>query len=167
MRARSLSIIASLVLLGGVNGCGSRSLAAHDESTATSAPKAAAPTTPVTPESELPIQIPAGDAAAIWRVIDQKTTELDTTVQSGSLGEVHHIAFAIRDLVAALQSRSTGLAADQQIKVNNDVKFVATIADRLDASGDANDRAATQANFDKLTAVLKDLRTNYGNTDAK
>lgn len=100
-------------------------------------------------------------AAGVWQSIDVTSTQLAKTIRSSNLGEVHHQAFAIRDLVAALPSRSMALPADKQAKIKSGVKFVAILADRLDASGDANDKAATQANFEKLTAVLKNLRSNY------
>lgn len=34
------------------------------------------------------------------------------------------------------------------------MKFVATLAERLDAAGDAGDKADVEANYDKLVAVL-------------
>lgn len=71
------------------------------------------------------------------------------------------MAFAIRDLVAALPERSSSLSPDEKTKVQGDVKFVATLAERLDASGDAKDAVDTRGNFDKLASVLADLRTNY------
>ncbi len=164
MNIRSLTIlVSSLVLLGGISGCGSRNAPANqDAATATvESPKANAPKTEATP-AETPTQIPAGDSDSVWQAIDQKNTELGKTIEKGKLDDVHHMAFAIRDLVAALPSRSSTLSADQQVKVQGSVKFVATLADRLDASGDANDKAATRENYDKLTAVLKDLRADYG-----
>ena len=112
------------------------------------------------PANTASAQIPT-TTAAIWQAIDQKTAELKQTVQSGSLENAHHQGFAIRDLVAALGQRSTSLSTDQQAKVNSNVKFVATLADRLDVSGDATDRPASQANYDKLVKVLADLRTSY------
>ena len=115
---------------------------------------------PATPAAEAKVQIPA-TADAIWQAIDQKSDELAKLSQSGSLGDVHHIAFAIRDLVAALPEHSKTLSADQQSKVQGGVKFVATLAERLDASGDANDKAGVQDNYDKLKKVLESLRANY------
>ena len=164
MKIRSLTIfVSSLVLLGGINGCGSRNPPANqDAATATvEAPKADTPKTEATPEAETPTQIPAGDSDSVLQAIDQKNTELGKTIENGKLDDVHHMAFAIRDLVAALPSRSSTLSADKQAKVQGSVKFVATLADRLDASGDANDKAATKENYDKLTAVLQELRTSY------
>lgn len=100
-------------------------------------------------------------SAGIWQAIDVKSAELAKTIQSGKLADVHHIAFAIRDLVVTLPEHSTDLPTDKLAKVKAGVKFVGTLADRLDASGDANDKAGAQDNYDKLTGVLKSLRANY------
>ena len=107
-------------------------------------------------ESSTPTSIP-DTADAIWQAIDQKSAELKATIQGGSLENVHHQAFAIRDLVAALPSHSPTLPAEDQAKLQGEVKFVATLADRLDAAGDAGDRAGAQENYDKLVAVLNGI----------
>lgn len=164
MKIRNLSIlVSSLVLLGGISGCGAPSTPANqgDATTAVASPKADVPKADAAPEADAPTPIPAGDADAIWQVIDAKSAELDKTIQAGSFENVHHMAFAIRDLVAALPERSGSLSPDQKSKVQNGVKFVATLAERLDASGDAKEAVETKANFDKLTSVLADLRKNY------
>ena len=97
----------------------------------------------------------------IWQAVDAKAVELKTTIDAGALANVHHQAYAIRDLVAALPTHSTGLTADQLSKVQADARFVATLAERLDAAGDAKDVAATKASYDKLTMVLAALRARY------
>jgi len=115
---------------------------------------------PEASKSEATTAIPA-TVEGIWQAIDQKTAELQTTIRSGKLSDVHHLAFAVRDLVAALPAKLAALTPEQQARVRGSVKFVATLADRLDASGDANDSAATQDNFAKLQTILKSLRSNY------
>lgn len=112
------------------------------------------------------IQIPA-TSEAIWQSIDQETDQLAAIIQAGKLEEVHHHAFAIRDLVAALPARSASLAADKLAQVKANGKFVATLAERLDATGDAKDKAATESNFQKLKTVLKTIRANYSGTTSK
>ena len=137
------------VLVGALSAYGyARAHEGHDDATK---PAAAA---------EEKVQIPA-TPDAIWKAIDQKNAELAKLIQAGSLGEVHHVAFAIRDLVAALPEHSKALSAEQQGKVQGGVKFVATLAERLDASGDANDKAGVQDNYAKLQKVLESLRVNY------
>ena len=104
--------------------------------------------------------IPA-TSAGIWHVIDAKSAELKKTIDVGKLDDVHHQAFAIRDLVAALPARSASLPADKLAKVRGGAKYVATLADRLDATGDAKDQAGTKSNYAKLTMVLAALHANY------
>ena len=124
------------------------------------APADATPTpTPEASEAPAATPIPAS-ADDIWQAIDQHSAELKATIQSGSLENVHHHAFAIRDLVAALPEKTPTLPTEEQTKLENDVKFVATLADRLDETGDASDRAGAQANYDKLVAVLNGI-TRY------
>jgi Cu/Ag efflux pump CusA len=99
--------------------------------------------------------------AAIWQLIDKEADETTKAIQTGALKELHHHAFAIRDLVAALPEHSGSLPADKVTKIKADGKFVATLAQRLDAAGDSNNKAASVSNFDKLKEVLKSIRANY------
>jgi hypothetical protein len=100
-------------------------------------------------------------SVGIWQAIDVKSAALKKTIDAGTLDKVHHEAFAIRDLVAALPTHSKSLSADKLVKVHDGVKFVATLAARLDATGDAKDMAGTQQNYAKLMTVLASLRSNY------
>lgn len=106
-----------------------------------------------------PVQIPAA-SEAIWRSIDKETAILDTLIRTGKLEDLHHHAFAIRDLVAALPSRSGALPAEKIAQIKASSKYVATLAERLDASGDAKDKAGAASNLLKLKGVLKTIRVN-------
>lgn len=110
---------------------------------------------------------PPATSEAIWQSIDRETDQLAVTIQAGKLEEVHHHAFAIRDLVAALPARSASLAADKLAQVKANSKFVVTLAERLDATGDAKDKAGTESNFQKLKTVLKSIRANYSGATQK
>jgi hypothetical protein len=138
--SRSLLLAAALglALAAGL----ARTASAHDED------KAAAIAIPDTP-------------AAIWQLIDQETAETTKAIQTGALKDLHHHAYTIRDLVAALPDHSSSLPADKVTKVKADAKFVATLAQRLDAAGDSNNKSASVSNFDKLKDVLKQIRANY------
>lgn len=111
-------------------------------------------------QEQVTTAIPA-TAAEIWTAIDAAVAELDKTVASDALGEVHHYAFAVRDLVAALPDHSKSLPADKLAKVQGNVKFVATLAQRLDTAGDANDKEATQSSITQLKKVLAGIQANY------
>ena len=56
-------------------------------------------------KAESPVQIPA-TAAAVWQAMDQQSAALGKAIQTGAFAEVHHRAFAIRDLGAALCRRA-------------------------------------------------------------
>ena len=105
------------------------------------------------------VQIPA-TSADIWRSIDKETAILDTLIRTGKLGELHHHAFAIRDLVKALPSRSGTLPAEKMAQIKTASKYVATLAERLDAAGDANDKAASASNLRKLKGLLNGIRAD-------
>ena len=112
---------------------------------------------PAQATEQVPVQVPA-TTAAIWQAIDQHSAALTRLIQVGTLGDVHHHAFAIRDLSAALPARAAALAPDPRKQLESDVKFVATLAQRLDACGDANDRAGAESNYTKLKDMLDDMR---------
>jgi hypothetical protein len=115
-------------------------------------------------EKEAPMAIP-DTAAGIWEVVDKETEEMSKLIQAGTLKDLHHHAFAVRDLVAALPAKSASLPADKMAKLKTDSKSVATLADRLDAAGDSNNKTAAESNFGKLKGVLTSIRANYA--DAK
>lgn len=127
-----------------------------DEAPGSQSPKAAEPAGKTGPEQKIPATVDG-----IWQAIDRQSAELDKVIQSGALDQVHRHAFAIRNLAAALPERSQSLPADKLAQVKGSVKFVATLAERLDATGDAKDKAGTQANFAKLKKVLEGMRANY------
>ncbi len=115
---------------------------------------------PAQASEEAPVQIPA-TSAAIWQAIDQQVAALRKAIQTGGFDEVHHRAFAIRDLVAALPARSGSLPPEKLAQIKTNVQFVATLAQRLDATGDAKDKAGTESNFKKLQGILGVIRADY------
>lgn len=150
----------ALALMTALSACKNRS---DDAATAAVAPEPAPaaadaaappPAAPPTNQAEAAAQAIPDTADAIWVAIDQHQSELRETIASGDLKNVHHHAFAIRDLVAALPSHSPPGTDEEQAKLKSDVQFVATLAERLDAAGDAGDKAGAQANFEQLNTVL-------------
>ncbi len=113
----------------------------------------AAEATPSTP-------IPA-TSTEIWQAIDNHVQELHATVAKGGLTSVHLHALAVRDLVRGLPTHSPDLPDAALTKVTEQSKFVDTLAARLDQTGDASDKAATEANLSKLEGVLKTIRDQY------
>ena len=98
--------------------------------------------------------IPA-TADAIWLVIDQKRAALRAAIEANQLDQVHHLAFAIRDHIAALPARTSKQSDEDKAKLDGEIGFVATLADRLDQAGDSGDQASARENFDKLDQVLE------------
>lgn len=97
----------------------------------------------------------------IWEEIDNQITQLNEIIQNKQLEKVHLHAYAIRDLVNALLEHSPELKQDQIKLLNQQIKFIDTLAERLDKSGDDNDLVATQDNLKKIKNILATLRENY------
>ena len=95
----------------------------------------------------------------ILKEIHKHHHELADVVKSNRLAEVHHHAFAIRDLAKALPAKSP---PDHKKHIENLVKKVSQIAADLDKSGDAGDKAATEANLKKLDTALKSIDDMIG-----
>lgn len=112
------------------------------------------------PAAEQAATIPA-TAAEIWQAIDMHMKALHADIDKGALNKVHEHAFAVRDLVRGLPARSPDLSVEALAKVTAGVKFVDTLAERLDQTGDANDKAGTVANTEKLEKQLASIRANY------
>jgi hypothetical protein len=100
--------------------------------------------------------------AGIWSEVKEHEEQLGKLITDKKLDKVHEVAFEIRDMVNALSERSKDILEDAKMaKVKYTAKFVADIAKRLDESGDANDQAATEANFKKLQGFLKAIEAQY------
>jgi hypothetical protein len=112
------------------------------------------------------IAIPS-TTTAIWVAIDTEVDGITNAIQADKLQELHHHAYAIRDLVAALPNRSSSLSPVDLARVKANVKFVATLAERLDAAGDSDDKTASESNFTKLKAILTSLHALYPNSTSK
>ena len=106
------------------------------------------------------VKIP-DSAAGVLKEVKEHEAELGKIIADKKLDKVHEAAFAIRDLVNALPEKSTGLDVEKLGKLKSNAKFVASLADRLDKSGDANDQAGTESNFKKLQPILKEIESLY------
>ena len=93
-------------------------------------------------------------ADGIMEAIHKAHGELADVVKSKKLADVHHHAFAIRDLANGLPAK---VAADKKARVEGSVKNIAKLAADLDKTGDDNNQAGTEANLKKLDGVLKAL----------
>src|SRR5712692_10982528 len=90
----------------------------------------------------------------ILKEIHKHHQELADTVKAKKLADVHHHAFAIRDLAKTLPAKAH---PDHKKMVENAVKRISQIAEDLDKSGDAGNQAKTEANLKKFDVALKNL----------
>lgn len=97
----------------------------------------------------------------IWHECMEHQARLESSIKSKTLSKVHEDAFRIRDLVAAMVEKSASLPAAKLEKVKTNAKFLATLAGRLDESGDAGDQAGTEAAYAKFSDVLKAIEAQY------
>ena len=95
----------------------------------------------------------------IFKEIHKHHGELAEVVKNKKLADVHHHAFAIRDLAKALPAKAE---ADKKKQVEGTVKNISKLADDLDKSGDDGDQAKTEANLKKLDGLLKALSAQFG-----
>ncbi len=113
------------------------------------------------PEAETAKPAGATSLRGLWQEVKTHESELDGLIRSKELSKVHEAAFAVRDSVAQMPGKSDQLSADQQKKLASNVKYVAALAERLDAAGDSNDQAATEASFKQLQSVLAGIAAIY------
>ncbi len=95
----------------------------------------------------------------IFKEIHKHHHTLADVVKDRKLAEVHHHAFAVRDLANALPAMA---AVDKKTQVQGTVKNIAKLAEELDKSGDAGDQAKTEANLKRLDGLLKALDAQFG-----
>ena len=109
-----------------------------------------------TAKIEVPKALPA-----VWGAILGHQKDLHDVLAAKKLDEVHHHAFAVRDLVAAMPVKSTMLAAEKKTALKKSVSRVSSLAKLLDEAGDAGDSVKVAALTVKLDAELKSIEALY------
>ena len=102
---------------------------------------------------------PAGTAQEIWGQIVVELDKLSAAIQNGELKNVHHLAFATRDLAAALAEKATASSPALGPKLQPMVEQVKASASKLDELGDAGNLSGTQAEFARFSSMLDGIRT--------
>lgn len=97
-------------------------------------------------------------ADGILAEIHKHHGELADVVKNNKLADVHHHAFAVRDLAKALVDKA---APDKQQRVQGAANNIAKLAEELDKAGDAGDKAKTEANLKKFDAVIAQLEAQF------
>lgn len=156
--------VAAMALAGAlVAGCSSKK-SQSDTPAASSqpAPAAGAPSSE-TERGEAPETVtPAGTIPEIWTQIAGEQTKLAAAIQNGQLKDVHHLAFGIRDLVAALAGQAKAATPANATKLDSMVEQVKASATKLDELGDAGNLSGTQAEYAKLQSVLSAIKAVAG-----
>lgn len=104
--------------------------------------------------------ISAADPVALWHDVRAEQAELGKTIQSAQLGKVHHLAFAIRDRVIALE-KAHGPMAKDVAALHHQVELIRGMAANLDEYGDKGDLDKTQTEFASLNAALLAVERSF------
>jgi hypothetical protein len=115
-----------------------------------------------TEKLEIPKTLPA-----IWSAVLGHQKDLHDVLAAKKLADVHHHAFAIRDLVAAMPVKSTMLAAEKKTALKKSASRVSSLAKLLDEAGDAGDSAKVAVLTLKLDTELKAIEELYPAKDLK
>jgi hypothetical protein len=105
--------------------------------------------------------------SAVWSAVVEHQMELHEVLAAKKLEDVHHHAFAVRDLVAALPTKASGLTAEKKTALNKSISRVASLAKLLDEAGDGGDSAKVASLVVKLDAELKAIEALYPAKDFK
>ena len=101
---------------------------------------------------------------SLWQDIHKQHGELAEVIKAKKLDDVHHHAFAVRDLAKKLVAKAP---AAKKAAVKAGVKTIAKLAEELDKTGDAGDQAATEANMKKFDAAIQDLQAQFDVAEKK
>lgn len=104
---------------------------------------------------------------AVWSAVTEHQKELHEVLAAKKLEDVHHHAFAVRDLVTALSTKASGLSAENKTALNKSISRVASLAKLLDEAGDSGDSAKVATLVVKLDAELKAIEALYPAKDLK
>lgn len=119
------------------------------------------PALPAVAQAQTKQTAPFAAVSAAWAKIEASAADLDKTVKAGKLGDVHEVAFAIRDDVVTLPAKSAALSADKKKKLAGYAKTVSEIAGLLDKYGDAGDAKGVKAQHERMKTTLKSIKALY------
>ena len=149
-----LALASAAVVVMALAGCSSNKAPA----VTTSSSQAAPPAAPAVGEAEhgesAETVTPAGTIGEIWTQIAAEQGKMTAAIQNGQLKDVHHLAFAIRDLVVALADKAKAASPASAAHLDGLVAQVKTSASTLDELGDAGNLSGTQTEYAKLEAIL-------------
>jgi ABC-type glycerol-3-phosphate transport system substrate-binding protein len=159
---RLLVAATSMVALVVLAGCSSKQESNAPATTSHPAPPAAAPSGEDEHGETVEKVAPAATLAGIWTQIADEQSKLSTAIQNGQLKDVHHLAFAIRDLVLAAADKAKAASPASGSKLDGMVEQVKASATKLDELGDAGNLSGTQTEYAKLETILGAIKTVTG-----
>jgi hypothetical protein len=119
------------------------------------------PARPAVAQAQTKQAAPFAAVRTAWAKIEASAADLDKTIAAGKLGEVHEIAFAIRDDVVTLPAKSAALPADKKKKLTGYVQTVSATAKGLDEAGDSKNLKGVKAGQARMKATLQAIKTLY------
>ena len=105
--------------------------------------------------------------SAVWTAVTDHQKELHGVLAANKLDDVHHHAFAVRDLVAAMPAKSNSLPAEKKTELTKSSSRIASLAKLLDEAGDGGDSAQVATLVTKLDGELKAIESLYPAKDLK
>ena len=103
---------------------------------------------------------PTGSVAELWSQIAAEQTKLEDAIRTGRLAEVHHLAFAIRDLSVAVAGRVSSPA--NTAKIGETLGQIKTSASALDDYGDAGNLGGVKQEYARFQQELVTLKALAG-----
>jgi len=158
-----VALIALIVCVAAIVGCSPK----NNESAAPAAssqaePSLAAPDAAHETEEGGATMTPAATVAGIWIQIGDQQNKLSAAIENGQLNDVHHLAFGIRDLVAAVVGKVNEASPSGATHLNGMVEEVKASAAKLDELGDAGNLSGTKAEYATFVKLLDSVQTMSG-----
>ncbi|OGC90443.1 MAG: hypothetical protein A2W25_13610 [candidate division Zixibacteria bacterium RBG_16_53_22] len=105
---------------------------------------------------EIPPTLPG-----IWTKVQDNQKELHEVLAENELAHVHLLAFAIRDYVTAMQTKSKDLTKAKQDAMAKSITRIVSLAKYLDEAGDKGDSASVATYLGKLDKELGTIEALY------
>lgn len=157
--ARMWMTIVLAVAVFALMGCAKKKTAETTPPAEQNAPQTAAAHGEMAEHEEAGSSItPAGTVPEIWAQISGEQTKLSSVIENGQLGDVHHLAFGIRDLVSALAEKAGASNPAVAAQLKAPVEQVAVSASKLDELGDAGNLSGTQVEYASLVKILDGIK---------
>ena len=107
------------------------------------------------PEASAASPNPAATVPGIWAQIADERVKLAAAIQDGQLKKVHHLVYAVRDLVVALVNKAGTASPVVAPRLDDLAAQVRTSARKLDQYGDAGNLRGARTEYARLVNLLE------------